>query len=492
MSYTKQNFVDGQTLTAAQLNHMENGIAQLASEVGKFNGGSTVGPGFTDAAKSYILALFENAAYKNGTMQATYNALKAEWGMGSGTTVTPSQPGTPDTPSDTLPMPLYKLAAQKTFVQSKKEFIDTGLKLFEAVNDSMELTLLATFSVAAGTYTGSSAAVLFDCFSNSNSDRRGVLGCTWNNGNFGVNVYYSSGVSNILVDNTKLQLAIQIKGGTYRMTQNGTFGAWNSISNYGTGKTVSKSLIIGASWTDANDVEVAGKSRFFGGTVYDFQVYNKVLTDIQVKTLLAEGLGGSTVTPSQPDTPINGLPTPRYKLAAPKTFVPANKEFIDTGIKPFATIDTGMNLTVYATFTVADSAVDTVTTLLDCFSDITNDQRGIIVSTWTNGTVGMNMFTYGSHFVKIESGKKLKFLLQIKGTQFRFLSYGSMTEWKNIPNYTANKTVDRSLILGASWTAASGETTDGKARFFNGTVYDFQVFDTALTDAQITTLMEAN
>lgn len=200
-------------------------------------------------------------------------------------------------------------------------------------------------------------------------------------------------------------------------------------------------------------------------------------------------------TPSQPDTPNppnNGLPTPRYKLAAPKTFAPANKEWIDTGIKPFAAIDTGMNLTVYATFTVADSAVNTVTTLLDCFSDITNDQRGIIVSTWTNGTVGMNMFTYGSHFVKIESGKKLKFLLQIKGTQFRFLSYGSLTEWKNIPNYAANKTVDRSLILGASWTAASGETTDGKARFFNGAVYDFQVFDTALTDAQITTLMEAN
>lgn len=193
-------------------------------------------------------------------------------------------------------------------------------------------------------------------------------------------------------------------------------------------------------------------------------------------------------TPSQPDTPIDGLPTPRYKLAAPKTFVPANKEWIDTGIKPFAAIDTGMDLTMYATFTVADSAVNTVTSLLDCFSNLTtNDQRGIVVATWTNGTVGVNMFTYASHFVKIESGKKLKFLLQIKGTQFRFLSYGSLTEWKNIPNYAASKTVDRSLILGAGW--GDGTTKD---RFFNGTVYDFRVFDTALTDAQITTLMEAN
>lgn len=197
--------------------------------------------------------------------------------------------------------------------------------------------------------------------------------------------------------------------------------------------------------------------------------------------------------PSQPDTPISGLPTPRYKLAAPKTFVPTNKEWIDTGIKPFATIDTGMNLTVYATFTVADSVASTVSVLYDCYSIVADgDKRGMMAATWGNGTVGVNMFTYASHFVKIESGKKMKLLLQIKGTQFRFLSYGSLTEWKNIPNYAANKTVDRSLIVGASWTDVNNVEVAGKTRFFGGTVYDFQVFDTALTDAQITTLMEAN
>lgn len=198
-------------------------------------------------------------------------------------------------------------------------------------------------------------------------------------------------------------------------------------------------------------------------------------------------------TPSQPDPPNNGLPTPRYKLAAPKTFVPANKEFIDTGIKPFATIDTGMDLTVYATFTVADSVASTVSVLYDCYSIVADgDKRGMMAATWGNGTVGVNMFTYASHFVKIESGKKMKLLLQIKGTQFRFLSYGSLTDWKNVPNYAANKTVDRSLIVGASWTDVNNVEVAGKTRFFGGTVYDFQVFDTALTDAQITTLMEAN
>lgn len=35
MGYTKQNFVDGQVLTAEQLNHIETGIATLESRVSK-------------------------------------------------------------------------------------------------------------------------------------------------------------------------------------------------------------------------------------------------------------------------------------------------------------------------------------------------------------------------------------------------------------------------------------------------------------------------
>ena len=35
MSYVKQNFVDGQTLTAAQLNHMEAGIAATTGVKGE-------------------------------------------------------------------------------------------------------------------------------------------------------------------------------------------------------------------------------------------------------------------------------------------------------------------------------------------------------------------------------------------------------------------------------------------------------------------------
>lgn len=92
MSYVKQNFVDGQTLTAAQLNHMEAGIANAAGtqgekgdkgekgDPGPAGAKGDPGEGFTANAKALLLNLFENAVYKTDTMQPTLNALRAEWG----------------------------------------------------------------------------------------------------------------------------------------------------------------------------------------------------------------------------------------------------------------------------------------------------------------------------------------------------------------------------------------------------------------------------
>ena len=92
MSYVKQNFVDGQTLTAAQLNHMEAGIANAAGtqgekgdkgekgDPGPAGAKGDPGEGFTANAKALLVNLFENAAYKTDTMQPTLNALRAEWG----------------------------------------------------------------------------------------------------------------------------------------------------------------------------------------------------------------------------------------------------------------------------------------------------------------------------------------------------------------------------------------------------------------------------
>ena len=69
MNYQKQNFVDGEVLSASQLNHMEDGIANAA------------GAGISETAKELMLSLFENATYKTDDAQDTLNALRAEWGF---------------------------------------------------------------------------------------------------------------------------------------------------------------------------------------------------------------------------------------------------------------------------------------------------------------------------------------------------------------------------------------------------------------------------
>ena len=92
MNYEKQYFADGQTLTAAQLNHMEEGIANAAGARGEKGEKGDPGPagekgdkgdpgeGFTASARELLLSLFENAAYKTSDAQNTLNALRAEWG----------------------------------------------------------------------------------------------------------------------------------------------------------------------------------------------------------------------------------------------------------------------------------------------------------------------------------------------------------------------------------------------------------------------------
>ena len=89
MSYEKQNFVDGQTLTAAQLNHMEAGIAAAggvkgdkgdAGPAGAKGEKGDPGEGMSETAKALLLDLFENAAYKTSDAQDTLNALRVEWG----------------------------------------------------------------------------------------------------------------------------------------------------------------------------------------------------------------------------------------------------------------------------------------------------------------------------------------------------------------------------------------------------------------------------
>ena len=73
VSYEKQNFVSGQILTAAQLNHMEAGIEAAAEK----------GAGLTELEKNYMMILFKNAAYKTDSLKFVVDELCKAWGYGT-------------------------------------------------------------------------------------------------------------------------------------------------------------------------------------------------------------------------------------------------------------------------------------------------------------------------------------------------------------------------------------------------------------------------
>ena len=73
MGYTKQNFMDGHTLTAAKLNHMEAGIAAAWDMAGSGTGGGAVmgipgaaGDGETDDTEALTAALSQSNCVVDG------------------------------------------------------------------------------------------------------------------------------------------------------------------------------------------------------------------------------------------------------------------------------------------------------------------------------------------------------------------------------------------------------------------------------------------
>ena len=314
ISYEKQTWVDKETrVNAVRMQHIEQGIADAAEAINELEqhpGGSTVnltigtvtsgdtasasitngklnlvlprgpaGPGFTDTAKSYILALFENAAYKNDTMQATYAALKAEWGMGSGTTVTPSQP---EKPSTSLTVPgetaVYELTTPTVFKTAEKKYIDTGVKLFADISAQPTWTILLDSTDFASLKGLASSAALFHCGTSDDSNIRVIA---WKNGGVYFNLY---GVDTQLgwwvgSSSAYLRMCLQIRGNQYKLSYDTTEGSWTNIPNYSA--NIDATLLLGAYREDNGTI-----GRFWEGNLNKFAVYNKLLTDEQIKTFM--------------------------------------------------------------------------------------------------------------------------------------------------------------------------------------------------------------
>lgn len=139
MSYQKQNFANGEVLTASQLNHMEDGIA-------KANENTNSGSGLSETSKTLLLSLLENAAYTSPSMQAQLNALRTEWSSGGGSGG-----------SDKIPVQSVSLSAvTMTLNESESKTLTATVLPANATDRAVVWSVLPTgfATVANGVVTG--------------------------------------------------------------------------------------------------------------------------------------------------------------------------------------------------------------------------------------------------------------------------------------------------------------------------------------------------
>ena len=237
--------------------------------------------GLSDEERGLVLALFRHAVYDNGEMLPHYNALAALWSGSSLPDVppTPSQPETPSTPA-TVPgeTAVYELTTPTVFKSAEQKYIDTGVKLFEDISAQPTWTILLDSTDFASLRGLTSSAALFHCGTSDDSNLRVIA---WSNGGVYFNLY---GVDTQLgwwvgSSSAYLRMCLQIRGNQYKLSYDTTEGSWTDIPNYSA--NIDATLLLGAYREDNGTI-----GRFWEGNLNKFAVYNKLLTDEQIKTFM--------------------------------------------------------------------------------------------------------------------------------------------------------------------------------------------------------------
>lgn len=242
--------------------------------------------GLSDEERGLILALFRHAVYDNGEMLPHYNALAALW-SGSSLPDVPPTPSQPETPSTPVTVPgetaVYELTTPTDFKIAEGKYIDTGVKLFEDISAQPTWTILLESTDFSRLKNLSTSPVMFHCGAKEADGFISIM--AWQNGGVHFNLY---GVDKLLgwfggSTSAYIRMCLQIKGNQYKlkleMKNDTTDGSWTDIPNYS--KNIDATLLLGAYRNDDGTI-----GRFWEGNLNKFAVYNKLLTDEQIKTFM--------------------------------------------------------------------------------------------------------------------------------------------------------------------------------------------------------------
>ena len=176
---------------------------------------------------------------------------------------------------------VYSLLDETAFDPSAQKYIDTGVKLFESIEEKPSWTILMEVQYGENV-DASSTYCLAHCMEES-SPWPGLSIASWADGSLGVNVYGGksqlSTMAKLKAQKRKLALKLEGTTGT-RWNVDGTSTTF-TISNYNT--AVDKTLILGAYQTSDGE-----KGRYFDGTLSQFLVYKKAMSDEDITAWLNE------------------------------------------------------------------------------------------------------------------------------------------------------------------------------------------------------------
>lgn len=177
---------------------------------------------------------------------------------------------------------VYSLPEETVFDPSAEKYIDTGVKMFESIEEKPSWTLLMEVQYGENVVAGSDTYCLAHCMEES-SPWPGLSIAMWTDGALGVNVYGGKSQFGTMtkLKAQKHKLALKLEGTTgTRWNVDGTSATF-TISNYNT--TVDKTLILGAYQTSDGT-----KGRYFDGTLSQFLVYKKAMSDEDITAWLNE------------------------------------------------------------------------------------------------------------------------------------------------------------------------------------------------------------
>lgn len=262
-------------------------------------------PELPDKVKQMLINLFAGAAYGNNKMTPVFEALCTEWGL------TPSD----EVLNNTLNI-LYNLENPVTFDPSKKQCIDTGIKLFENITDE-QFTIMIDFSNGENASVSTEMRTVMHCMTEIQPWPGTAITVLPNTGNTIMATYNNQQILTKTTASTAFagrntKAVICFKGSQMRvvcptaasMVYSGASEqdavaaeakpdtGWLDIKGMTT--TVNEPLILGA-YRDAS----GNVGRWFDGTINRFKVYSGICPDDMIQAFLNASVTPGDTTPNQ-------------------------------------------------------------------------------------------------------------------------------------------------------------------------------------------------